>query len=145
MANIGFGNTTEGPDQISFSLSGVNIVTFNQLAALKYTIAASGSQNIDLTSLNNLVCESFSLGHALTIMILPTGGSITLTPGASNGLDWFMGSTSAITITAGGCLAYSEPTAGPGTVVSGPHKVLTLTNNGGTTTTVTLAILGSTT
>lgn len=145
-ANTGFANTTVSNTSIPFSLTGLNVSTFNQAFAAQYAITSSGSQTIDLTSLTNLVSESFSFGHALTIIVTTTGGQITLSPGASNPLTWFFGGTSpTITITAGGMFCYSEPVTGPGTVVSSSHKTLTLTNNGGTTSTVTIGILGSTT
>jgi hypothetical protein len=116
------------------------------LSPINMTLAGSGSQTIDLTSLTNTVYETFSLGHALTILVLPTGNSVTLTPGGTNGLAWFFGGTSpSITIPAGGCLLFSEPVAGPGHVVDGTHKTLTFTNASGAAATVQVLVVGSTT
>ena len=144
--NPAAGNTNQGPDSQSFNLGGLTVATFNQLYVATFTLAASASQTIDVTSLTNLIGESFSFGHTLTLLILPTGSQCTVQPGGTNPLQWFFGGTTqSITVTAGGMLAYSEPVAGPGAVVSSSHKTLELTNSGVTSLTVTLVLLGSTT
>src|SRR5579885_880511 len=144
--NPPFGNSTEGPDTEFFSLNGISTTTFNQLAANQYTITSSSTTNIDLTSLTNLLYESFSFGHVLSIMVLPTGDQVTLAPGASNGLVWFFGSSSqSITIPAGGCFVFSLPPSASGQVVNSTHKILSLTASGAGSSTVTVVILGSTT
>jgi len=145
-ANTGQGATTQGPDSESFNLNGLNVTTFNQLYVASFTLAASASQTIDVTSLTNLVGESFGFGHTLTILILPVGSQCTVQPGGTNPLQWFFGGTGqSVVITAGGMLAYSEPVAGPGAAVSGSHKTLELTNSGATSLTVSVVLLGSTT
>ena len=130
VANVYGTNTTEGPDNINFSLSGVDVTTYNQLYACTYTIAASGSQTIDLTSLTNLVSESFGFGHVLAMVIKTSGSPITLSPGASNGFVYNFGGTSPTwTVANGGVFAVSESTTG-GVAVTSSYKTITLTNNG---------------
>ena len=144
--NTGFATTVAGPDSINFTLTGINTTTFNQLAPLQYTILTTASQTVDLSALVNTVYESFGLLHALTIVVSPVGSSVTIAPGASNGLTWwFGGTTPTITVPAGGFFCFSEPVAGPGHVVDATHKTLLFTNNGGTTLTLSLLVIGSTT
>ena len=61
-----YGTTTmEGPDSITFNPGSLNVSTWNQLYANTYTIAASANQTINLSSLTNLVGETFGFGHVL--------------------------------------------------------------------------------
>lgn len=144
-SNTGYGNTTEGPDSQNFTYTNVNSAV-NQLFAAEYTIASPGSQTIDCTSLTNLVAETFSFGHVFAIMVLPTGSSCSVGPGASNPLQWFFGGTSqTVNVTSGGMFFYAEPPAGNGIAVNSTAKTITLTNTGGASLTVQIAILGSTT
>jgi hypothetical protein len=136
----------QGPDSFNCNLNGLNIATYNQLLATQYTIAYAASHNIDLTNLTNLVNEMFAFTSVLTIVVIPTGASCQLKPGASNPCGWFFGTTTdSVMIPAGGMLAFSQPTAGPGFTVDGSHKILTVTNTGGSgmTLTVDVLILGS--
>jgi len=144
--NTGFNATKANNNSVTFNLNGLNVTTFNQVFAQQYTLAAAANQDIDLTSLTNLVYESFSFGHALLLMVTATGSQCTVTPGPTNGLQWFFGgSTQSVIIPAGGFFCFSEPVTGPGHVVDSTHKVLRFTNSGGTSLTLNVAILGSTT
>ena len=150
-SNTGFGETTEGPDSLNFNINGVDVSTWNQLFTGRYSIAASGTQNIDLTSFTNLLNESVTFAHVLCMEIRTVGGQITLSPGASNPFSWGFGTTGGSgspvanwTINNGGVFLVCEPTSG-GIVVNSSHKNILLTNNGGTTSTVTIVIAGSTT
>lgn len=146
----GFTNLVQGTDNISSNLAGLAVPgTFNQLFAAQYSLAASGgTQTFDLRSFTNLVDESVTLGHALTIFVTVTGtnANVNLVPGASNGLVWFFGTgTDSINIPTGSSFMFSGPAAGPGEVVDATHKTMTLTNNGSGAATVKVVILGSTT
>jgi len=145
--NSGFSSTTFGPASSNFNLNGINLTTFNQLAALEYTsIASSGSETVDLTSLTNLVGESFSFGHVLGIMVLPVGQPCTFGPGAANPQQWFFGGTTETIIApAGSGFCYSAGPTDTGSAVDSTHKTLTFTNSGaGTMTSLTVLIWGST-
>ncbi len=140
----GFVPTTMGTDSVSFNLGGISLTTYNQLFAAQYTIAVSGTQTIDLTTLTNFVCESFSFNGVISIMLLPTGSSCTLSPGASNALQWFFGGTTqSVTVPAGGLFVFSAPASGPSTTVDGTHKTLKLANAGAGVLTVDFFVLGS--
>lgn len=144
-ANTGFSNTALQTSSTSFNLNGLSLTTFNQVFAKQYTLAASASQTVDLTSLTNLVNEAFSFGHLLTIIIKAVGSECTVSPGASNPQQWFFGTTTdSVVIEAGGMLAYSGPATATGSAVSGSHKTLLFTNSGLTSLTLTVVILGST-
>src|SRR5258708_2318756 len=93
--NTGFAPTEQGIDNINANLQGVAVSTWNQLFAEQFSIAASGTATIDLTSFNNLVDEAVSLGHVLTLFmtVAGTNANVSLQKGASNGLVWFLGST----------------------------------------------------
>lgn len=144
--NTGFNPASES-DSMSFTLGGVSIATWNQLFADYVTLAPSASVDLDLTSVSNLVCETFAFAHVLAIMVQPSGADITLGPGASNGLQWFFGSTSdTIQIDNGGVMMWSNGVSATGDVVNGTHKILTLTNLSGVNTAIIkLSILGRTT
>ncbi len=138
-----FGPLFIGPDTNTFSHSGINLTTWSQLFAAQYTIAASGTQNIDLSSFTNIVTEATTFAKVLALAFFASGSSATLSPGASNALVWFFGSaTDSITIVDGGCFAIGAPITAVGQTVDGSHKNLLITNPGATTLTVTILVLG---
>lgn len=102
----------------------------------------------DISSFTNLVGETVTTGHVLSLMITPTGTGATcvLSPGASNGLTWFFGGTSpTLTIPIGGVEVHSDSPTGPGTVVDSTHKTLRITNGGSANLTASVVIVLSTT
>ena len=104
----GFHAATES-DQTFFALSALNVTNWNQVYATSQTVAISGSFTIDLTSLTNLVQESFSFMHVKSIYVSTTGADITFGPGMTNGLQWFLDDvTATITIKNGGSFAFSD-------------------------------------
>lgn len=142
----GFANTTQGADSLNFTLSGINTSTFNQLYVTQLSLAASASTTLDLTSLTNLVYESFSFGHVITIMVLPVGNNVTIEPGASNPLQWFFGGTTqTILVDNNGCFLWSNGASATGTVVNSTNKTLKFTNSSGASNLIDVLIIGSTT
>jgi hypothetical protein len=140
----GFQPVTQGPDSQNFSLFNINVATYNQLYTASYTLAASATQTIDLTSLTNLVGESIDYTQALSILVLPVGSQCTLKPGATNPLTWFFGgSTQSIIIPDSGMFAFSCPATGSGATVSGTAKTLELINSGATSLVVDITIIGA--
>jgi len=139
-------STAKESDSLQWGLALANLTTVNQVYVTKLTLAASAASTINLTSLSNLVSESFSFGHVLGLIVLPTGAGVTVEPGASSGLPWMLGGTTpTITVNAGGLWVWSDPST-PGTTVDGTHKNITITNlSGSATAIVKLAIFGSTT
>lgn len=135
--NWSFSNTTPTPfaaasesDSLANTLSSLNFTIWNQAYVASLSIAAAGTSTIDLTSLTNLVAETFTFAHVKSLYVLPSGSNVTIGPGASNPLQWFFDDTTAtITIKDGGMFMFSDSGAAvTGTVVSGTHKTLTMTN-----------------
>lgn len=102
---------------------------------------------IDLTSLTNLVYESFSLAHVLLLMLVPTGSDVHMTPGASNPLQWFFdGSSQGLTVHKNGVFLYCEDPGNTGVAVTGTAKTLAFQNAGSAgAATLNLVVAGSTT
>ncbi len=141
----GFLNTTQGTDSLNWNLSGINLSTWNQQYVTQLSLAGSGSTTLDLTSLTNLVYESFTFAHVLMILVLPVGNSVTVEPGATNGLTWFFGGTTpSITIPSGGVFLFSAAAGATGQVVDSTHRTLTFVNASGAANLVDVQIIGST-
>jgi hypothetical protein len=142
----GYSPLTQGNDSVTYNLGGLDIAVFNQLYAVQLSLATGISQTIDVTSLTNLVYETFSYGHITTIVVLPTGSKVTIQPGASNPLTWFFGgSTQSVTVPAGGVFLFSTDAGGDGDVAITTNKTLEFTNSGSTPLLCDVILLGSTT
>lgn len=131
--------------------SGATSATFTDtgFAGTSQSPPASGPDNFvefDLYSFTNAIGEAVTAGHALSLLVLPTGGASTcmLAPGSTNGLAWMLGGTSpTYTVPINGQLFYCEDPAGPGQVIDSTHRNLRITNGGAGTLTVTVvAVLG---
>jgi len=146
--NVGFPQTTMGPGVITFNLNDLVIPTIaNQCFAIQYNMAPSATHTLDLTSLTNQVFDVFAFGHVSMFILTTVGNEITISPGASNPLQWFFGGTTqSIVVPAGGLFVYSGDGATTGTVVDATHKTIKITATGATTNAnpVRLAILGTT-
>ena len=138
-SNTGFGGVSQG-DSVSAAVN-LDASIYNSVFAAEYTLAASGTQSIDLKNFVDLAFETHTTtDKVIGIMVSVTGAPITIAPGASNGLVWFWTGTSPIvTIKAGGFLVFSD---GAATTVDATHKTLTLTNlSASVVATVRIAIL----
>ena len=138
-SNTGFGGVSQG-DSVSAAVN-LDASLYNSVFAAEYTLAASGTQSIDLKNFVDLAFETHTTtDKVIGIMVSVTGAPITIAPGASNGLVWFWTGTSPIvTIKAGGFLVFSD---GAATTVDATHKTLTLTNlSASVVATVRIAIL----
>ena len=138
-SNTGFGGVSQG-DSVSAAVN-LDASLYNSVFAAEYTLAASGTQSIDLKNFVDLAFETHTTtDKVIGIMVSVTGAAITIAPGASNGLVWFWTGTSPIvTIKAGGFLVVSD---GAATTVDATHKTLTLTNlSASVVATVRIAIL----
>lgn len=142
----GFNPTTES-DALQFSLTALNLATWNQAYVDSLTITASGTHDIDLRNLSNFVCESIIFTKVISLFVLTTAADITIGPsGTSNALQWFWDDPTAyVTVKAGGCLLWSESTAGAGTTVDSSHHIITITNlSSSVSARVKIVIVGST-
>jgi hypothetical protein len=133
--NTGFPPTTFGPASEGYVYT--QPAGANQLYAAEFTIAASGTQTIDLNSFTNLAGESVTGIGAYSLFVMPVGSPITIGPGASDGLNWFWGS-GTIPIPDGGELKYSQPAA---QTVSSSACNVKLTNTGSGSTVVTIVVV----
>lgn len=138
----GFSSAIQGQDAISSRItptigaSGANIVFFEQR-----TLAASGNQTYDLKSLTDFLGGALSLDRAYAIILLPTSGSVSLSPGASNPFQWFFASSTAnISLSSQNVFMFAQRESA--TITSG-SKTLKVTNtSGAASATYKIAILG---
>ncbi len=150
-AVTGFDNRTES-DQLTFAaestLANSSLAFWNQNNAQQVTINAAGTADIDCYAFTNLSGGSVtSTTAALGLVVMPSGGHVTITPGATNPLYWFFNGTSTATTAGivaynGGCLLNCKPGSDTGTtVVDATHRNLRLTNGGSASITVTVAVI----
>ncbi len=143
----GFANVTQGSDTANFALSALDTATWDALFAAQYTIAASGTQAVDLRTFTDLPGNSVTADKVLTILILVAGATadrLNVKPHGTDGLQWFFGgATESVNVPGGGCLMFSEGAASAGTTVSATARQLLLTNTGGAALTVKVVALTS--
>jgi hypothetical protein len=83
------------------------------------------------TGLTDLLGNSIALARIFAVAITSSAGTVVYAPGASNGLEWFLGGTSpTISIPAGAGFIFTTPTF---QAVSGTDKTLTLSSSAGAT------------
>lgn len=122
----------------SFRLTPASSVA-DSILATRYTIAAAGTQVIDLSSFTDAAGDTITGAKAVGILLIPTGtnAKVKLEKDATNGLVWMLGATSTIEIPAGGVFCACEPV---GTTIDGTHKRLLLTNTGSGSLTLDVVI-----
>ncbi len=142
LATSGYNPVTQGPDSLSLSISPA--LTGSNPANVLYTetrtLSASGSYTYDFNngSLSTLLGQALTMTRVFSIAISCSSGTIVYQPGATNGLEWFLGGTSpTITIPAGAGFLFSTPTH---QVVSGTDKTITVSSAAGAT--YKIAIIG---
>lgn len=107
----------------------------------RYTIAAGATQTIDMKALVN--AKGTTIGFVKLVgwyIYNDTGNSLTLEPGASNGFTARWGGTSPTTIIPGKAfeLFYNDT----GYAVGSSTKTIDITNDGATSATVLVRLLG---
>lgn len=133
----GYNALKAGPNQINFSLDGIDQTVYTQAYQGKLTTTTT----IDLTSFTNLAGESVNLSKALAMVVSCVGGSCVLKPGVSNGLSgWFFGSTDGIAFADGDSMVFLRDPTKTAVTVDGTHKTITFTITGSPT--VTVVIIG---
>ncbi len=145
-ANSGFAPTTSGPNSIAFSLPSLNLTYYNQAYSVQLSLAASASSTINLQSVTNLIGENVVFAHVLSIFVTAATSEFTISPGAMNGLNWYLSiyGSAGVVIPAGGFFAFSSPATSLGTVVDSSHKNLAVQNTGAVTGICSLVIFGAT-
>jgi len=132
----GFTAVSQGPDSMSLSVSPslTGLTPMNIIFSETRTLAASGSKTYDFTtagSLYDLIGQPLNLSRVFSVGLVSTTGTIVFGPGASNGLEWFLGGTTpSITLTEGAGFLF---TSGTPTTVSGTDKTLTVSSSAGAT------------
>lgn len=139
-SNMPFAPTTQGIDGVEYNLADLNSI-FNKIFTVSEMIAGSGTYTIDLTSLTDLINEAIDFSAILLLFMLPTGSSVSIAPGVSNGLQIF-GTTSPVDVPVNGVLFWGGNPAGTGLTVDSTHKTLTFTNLTATAATLELVIAG---
>lgn len=142
-AVTGFTTLAYGPETVSFSLTSLDTATWNVVFAATYTLAASGTQTVDLRAFTDIAGNVISSADkALQLQITVTGAAadlLNVKPHGTNGLQWFFENASyGVNVPGGGCLLFSEGASSTGTTVSATSRQLLLTNNGSAALTVTV-------
>lgn len=138
----GFSSAVQGEDSASarvtptVSLSDANIVFFE-----KRTLAAASSQTYDLRALTDFLGNPLAMSRVYGISIYMISGSSTVSPGASNPLQWFFNSATAnINVSSGNCFMFAQKNSA---IVDSSAKTITVTNPSGISACVyKIAILG---
>ena len=110
----------------------------------QYSIAASGTQIVDLSAIANGVGQSIKFTNVKAIIVSQTGGSsIKVAPNATEGFaDWIGGTTPSVEIGDGGVMVVSEPAAGWGITDNVDDKLLITNNDGSNTAVVDVIVIG---
>lgn len=126
-------------DAVGEVVSGSSSDQADSAVRLRYTIAASGTQDIDLNALTGAAGQTVSLQELHVLAAVGSAGSgFTLTPHASNGWTG-LGSAYSVTVGDVPVVAYAKATGGS---VASDNKVITITNVAGASGTIDLLILG---
>jgi hypothetical protein len=142
--NSPFTQTYQGPDSagnnFAWTTGGSNVTA---VLAKQYTIAASGSQTVDLLAQDNLLNLEDVFTRVYGIEVIPAGSDCVISPAADSPLIWFFGSPDdTVTVKAGGMFLLANTDGNEDSVSPGASK-LTLTNPSTTAIlTVKLIIIG---
>lgn len=138
--NGDFSKTRQGPDKLSKTLA-PNTTTYNRIYATSGTLAASASVTIDLQTATDYLGQTLALTKVIAVMLAATTTDMQYSPGATNGLTWFLGGTSpTVSVKAGGFFLVGD---GSAFTVSGTAKTITVTNLSSTAAgTYELALIG---
>lgn len=130
----GFNVLGQGPDALSLSVSPAltGATPANIVFAEQRTLSAGGSYTYDLsTGLTDFLGTAINLSRIFAIAVTSSSGTVVYAPGASNGLEWFLGGTTpTISIPAGAGFIFTNPTH---QTVSGTDKTISLSSSAGAT------------
>lgn len=145
-----FADLIQGPSTTSVNLSGIDLTVWTELYAEQFTIAASGTQTVNLNSFTDLTGQAVTALHALAFMVVVSGAAtdtLNVKPAASNALQWFFGSATStgVNVHGGGAFVFMDPAGATGSAISSTACDLLLTNNGfNPLTVVVLAVVSPT-
>jgi hypothetical protein len=120
----------------------------NRLWSDRRTIAASGSEDIDLAgSLTDAFGAALTFARIKALVIAAAAGNsndVQVTRPASNGAPLFMAAGDGIALHPGACLCWVDPSAAGVVVTAGTGDLLHVTNSGaGTGVTYDIVIIGA--
>jgi hypothetical protein len=142
--NTPFGNTTQGTETLLHEPT-IDTDVINRVLLSSYTIAAAGTQGIDLRSFTNLLNVATTATKVIGILLKGTGSGakMKIEPyAASNPVTWFWtGTTPAITLTCGtqGCSLLVMD--GAVFTLTATDRSLLVTNTGSASLTLTVEAL----
>lgn len=151
----GWPNAEQGENTFGADLIGVDLTKWDQAYIAKIALAGGASVTVDLRNFTTLLSEAgVAFARVFGMFVKPTlddpaltNASLTIKPGAANGLQWFFTNIAeGVTIKPGDTLIkVSAPTDVTGFTVDATHKTLTFSNPGTHALTATVIILGGTT
>lgn len=114
------------------------------------TIAASGSENLDLAGvLSSAFGATLTFARIKAILVKAASGNtnnVNVTRPASNGVPLFLAASDGIAVQPGGAFLWVAPSAAGVVVTAGTGDILTVANSGGGTgVTYDIVILGAAT
>ncbi len=138
---------TSGPNSHDYSVA-PDAATYTEILVTSFTVAASGSHSLDLLAFTSLLNQTIAATGVRWLLIKATGntGKMTLAPGASNGINfWLAGTTPTLTLDCGpdGCAVLLAD--GVPRTLDATHKTIDVSNPGSVTITVTVSALVKTT
>jgi len=144
--NAPYVTPTQGPDGLTFTAQPA-VATLNAVLLATYTIAASGTQSINLNSFNDAFKQAVTNTKAIAFMFVGIGNlaKVKLEPDSSNPLTWFFaGTTPSVTLqcgTGGCCFMICD---GIAATLSGTVANFKITNTGSATLTLNVfALVGT--
>lgn len=136
----GFTDVMQGSESAAFASNSLSTTTWNAALLAQYTIAAAGTQAVDLRTFTDLVGTSVTADKAMGILFIVTGAitdTLNVKKHGTNGLQWFFESASfGVNIPGGGMFMFCEGATSTGTTVDATNKQFLLTNNGAASLTV---------
>lgn len=93
--NSGFATSYFGPHTVSYSLNyAVDTYNMNAVYAYEGTIAASGTETVDLTNVVDVFNNSITLARIYGFSLSTIDADLLITPSAVNGCQWFFNNSS---------------------------------------------------
>lgn len=117
----------------------------------EYTIAGSGSQAVDFNAITDAQGATIALTSIRALWFhnvaapngVASGGTVTLSPGASNGwLSWITDAADTLNVRAGSTVGFATSDDSTGYAVSGTNKTLDIANGNSGSCTVRMVVLG---
>lgn len=117
----------------------------------EYTIAGSGSQAVDFNAITDAQGATIALTSIRTLWVhnvaapngVASGGTVTISPGASNGwTSWMAAAADVSNVRPGTTTGFTTSDDSTGYAVSGTNKTLDIANGNSGSCTVRMVVLG---